>query len=251
MSEPITKILTLNIRYPEVEDGVNFWPNRARIVHDFIDEADADIVCLQEVRPSVKEEFIKNHSKYSFWGDFRFVPPREYDETTLIGFKNDRYELIEGCRRWLSSTPDVPESKYIPDTFWPRIYVELKLLERASCRKFYVINTHFELDDYSVAQSFKQLQARARELTDLGYAVLLAGDFNREYEFLSSVDDGTLYDLTSSVPYTYHAYGKTKAKIDYIFSNSYKEALCVELVEKVEDEKFISDHFPIICEIML
>ena len=54
------KILTLNIRYPEVEDGVNFWPNRARIVHDFIDEADADIVCLQEVRPSVKEEFIKN-----------------------------------------------------------------------------------------------------------------------------------------------------------------------------------------------
>lgn len=243
------KIVTFNIRCPKKIDGINYFPNRKELIDRFISESDADIICFQEVRPAVKEYFIDKHSKYQFYGDFRFVPQRANDETPLVGLKRGKYALLSYARRWLSPTPTVPESKYVPDTYWPRVYVELKLQSRETGKEFWLINTHFEQDKYSIEKSFKQILARVKELKKDGLDVMVTGDMNWDYDFLGQFNDGALNDLTANLNYSYTEYGKHLWKIDYIYSTREDLDYVTARADIVENGIYISDHFPIICEI--
>lgn len=244
------KVCTFNIRCPAEYDGINYWPYRKDIVNDFIANEGLDIICMQEVTPAVKEEFILNHPDYQFFGDFRFVPQLAHDETPLVGLKRGKFYVIDYCRKWLSPTPDVPESKYVKDTYWPRVYVELKLKDVATGYEFYLINTHFELDDYSISQAYLQLQKRAKEIKDAGDEVLIFGDFNHTKEFFANYADGTLVDLTSNLSYSFQGFGgEPKVKIDHVLTTNKNLTVDCSLREIIKDGVYISDHFPVVVEI--
>lgn len=83
------KIVTFNIRCPLQIDGKNYFPNRKNLLDRFIDQIGADILCFQKVRPTVKEQFILEHSKYQFYGDIRFVPQSDDDETPLVALNDE------------------------------------------------------------------------------------------------------------------------------------------------------------------
>lgn len=243
------KIVTFNIRCPLEIDEKNYFPNRKHLVDRFIDQIGADIICFQEVRPTVKEQFILEHPKYQFYGDFRFVPQSDDDETPLVALKQGKYALLSYARRWLSPTPTVPESKYVPDTYWPRVYVELKLQNRETGKEFWLINTHFEQDKYSIEHSFKQILNRVKELKRDGLDVFVTGDMNWDYGFLGQFNDGTLVDLTGNLDYSYTEYGNHLWKIDYIYSTRSDLKCVTTRADVIEDGIYISDHFPVICEI--
>ena len=248
MSE-IFKIVTFNIRCPQEVDGKNHWDNRKEIVDEYIENSDADIICLQEVRPSVKEHFINAHKGFQFYGDFRFVPQREYDETPLVGLKSGKFALLSYARRWLSPTPEVAESKYIEDNFWPRVYVELKLKRISDGKEFYLINTHFELDDYSVKMSYLQLINRVNELKKENVPVFITGDLNQKSDFFEKLNDGTFTDISSGPEYTFQGFGRLFEKIDYILTSERDLKYKVKTAKVIKDGIYISDHFPVECEI--
>jgi endonuclease/exonuclease/phosphatase family metal-dependent hydrolase len=245
------KVCSFNIRCPAECDGKNYWPYRKDIVNDFIKNEGLDIICMQEVTPAVKEGFILDHPDYQFFGDFRFVPQLAHDETPLVGLKKGKFYVLEYCRKWLSFTPDVPESKFISDTYWPRVYVELKLKDVATGYEFYLINTHFELDDFSISQAYLQIQNRVKQLKSLGYEVLLFGDLNNTKAFFDKYSDGTLVDLTDNLPYSFQCYGNKDKyiKIDFVMSTNKNLTVKSALREIIKDGVYISDHFPVVVDI--
>ena len=53
------KIITFNIRNALAEDGANSWKFRKSFVYEYLLQSDADVICLQEVVPAVREELAK------------------------------------------------------------------------------------------------------------------------------------------------------------------------------------------------
>lgn len=241
------KIMTFNIRNALADDGANSWRFRRKFVYDYLLTSDADVICMQEVIPAVKAELSSLLAKsYECVGEGRLAESQEYDEINLIAYKKSVFKLLKKEHFWLSETPLVAGSKYPAQEHWPRTCTYLILQSKYGI--YNIFATHLDNVDGSARE--KGLNLIISRAPTAG-KTLVCGDFNDAPENVYKWVGSRLNDCTAGIKETYTEYGKASGKIDYILASKNIIRLSESFADKqVKDGLYISDHYPVLAELI-
>ncbi|WP_421946418.1 endonuclease/exonuclease/phosphatase family protein [Phaeodactylibacter xiamenensis] len=178
-AQPVN-VMTFNIRYPNPDDGVNYWPNRKEKVASIIRFHQADIIGVQEAFRAQLDEISTMLPEYEWVGHCRTdgsLQPDPDNEFSAILYRYARFEKLNGGTFWLSPTPNEAGSKGW-DAALPRVATWVKLRDKRNEGVFFVFNTHFDhRGDTARLESAKLILRKIRSIA--GEApVMLTGDFN-------------------------------------------------------------------------
>ncbi len=188
------KIMTFNVDQAlreEAHDETK-WNVREPRIRALIEEVDADIVCLQEMRKlpdarSTVNEFLSSFKKYDFVIGYRNASSLSFGQAIL--FKRDRFYPMQTTKKWLSDTPDVVSDSWSASAGGSAgrgylvLGVQFVTVENGAIvsnreAPFWVFNTHFGLEeDLKTKSCFKLLQI-LQSWTYGRQAFLVTGDFN-------------------------------------------------------------------------
>lgn len=172
-------------------------------------------------------------------------------EYSAVFYRKDKFKLLGSGTKWLSPTPDTPNTKY-DDSSYPRIMTYALLEDKATGKQLLHVNTH--LEHTSSAPREKQIKVLLREVAKLGnYATIITGDFNdqRTSNVYSAVTGAGYLDAAKAaeVPDTGITFPKSEKVLDYVFftpTSIYAKSFRV-CSEKIDGE-LPSDHYPVFCE---
>lgn len=262
MEDKVT-IGTFNIRYAGADDGPNSWDNRKQLIIKSINRRDPDIIGFQEVLPHVKDFLDKNLSKYIILGNGRTEDLK--GEYNCIAIKKDIFEVMTLETIWLSDTPYLPGSQFENNDSCPRIATGVTLRSKVNNRQFRVFNTHLDhrfpkirLKQLGVLDKFIEEYDNKRSMP-----TFLTGDLNStpESEEVAYIlqdfkvcfkDLSTIEQINSET--TFHGFfydDSHKSKIDYIFAAGDVKLIRSHIDDTEEDGIYLSDHFPIYCDVQL
>ena len=262
-------VVTYNIRYANPKDGENVWENRRDAMVAYLQRSSADLIGLQEVEPAQRAYLAAHLPEYGWYGVGRNAVHDE-GEGTPIFYRRDRFDAIDRGTFWLSATPDVAGSRGW-DAALPRVASWLKLRDQRTGREFLIVNTHFDhMGPEARLQSAHLMTRTIDELAGSGGArlpVILTGDFNCRpdsppYAAIVKPADVTLALVDAQhVSRTPHRGGDSTsnafkaispgAKIDYVFVRDVAGVLSHRIEDPRVDGRFVSDHQPIVAEILL
>lgn len=257
-AEPV-KIMTFNIRYGTAPDGENAWPHRREMVIETIQDADPDLLGLQE--PQRGQLDVLDEALVDY---IRIGVGREADgggEYSAIYFRQNRFDLQAAGTFWLSGTPETPGSATWGNTL-PRIATWVRLLDRTSGERLLYVNTHWDHQSQPAReQSAVLMSERIEQLAD-GAAVVVTGDFNASPDnpaIRALVEQGDLRDSfmiahpDETRLDTFNGFGKSRmgAKIDYVFIDDQWDVKDAEIIRTQRDGRYPSDHFPVTATLVL
>ena len=241
------KILTFNIRnrygiknYSGIYKGIDTIKN----LSDYIKSNDIDIIALQEVVESYRDNLTNSLGAYYVYGKPRFGSNiftrninklKRFNESVNIYTKK---EAVKYCCYKLPNLPDI----------LPRIatLVEYKV----GSKIITIINVH--LSAYNKISKNRQLKYLYKKIKSIKTPVILLGDFNMNIK--SNIMNNFINKLSNTNINHLEIKGRTFKKskrnlpIDHVFvSNSLK----IKSIEKVKDEIVsFSDHYPVLIDII-
>lgn len=236
------KVMTYNIQH-----GLDFVEYR-KIKQDIINlgltatvinEQDADIVCLNEVRGKGKhpifteqtEEMGEKTNRYAAFSQcIEFPNLGPYGDALLARYPITDYEII-----------DIPD----PQVQDEDVYYETRKLFKATFeleKTITVLISHFGL---AKSEQRNAVEVLLREIKKVDTPIIFMGDLN------ITPNDEIIQPIYAELKEVYGAGGPLtwpshapEMKIDYIFVSKDIAVNHVETLEKV-----VSDHFPIVAEI--
>lgn len=259
-------IATFNIRTDTEMDGPPGsryrWASRFSAVKKVITMYNWDIIGIQEAREHQLRDLLTIPG-YEAAGEKRSND--EGGEYSSIFYKKETFHLLETETEWLSPS----QEKYSLAEEWgaayPRVFTTAKLEEKATGKRLWVINTHFDhVSEEARYQSAKQIVNQLKEL-DQDLPILLTGDFNgsmgaRWYQVIAQ----QLNNVRSLSPHhigpdaTFRGvdffreldWGNLES-LDYIFCNRNVEVQQTRTVTDQFEGLYPSDHFAFSAQIML
>jgi endonuclease/exonuclease/phosphatase family metal-dependent hydrolase len=254
--EPVT-VMSFNIRYGTAKDGEDEWSRRKTMLFDLLREQNADIVGLQEALDFQIDEITAAVPIYATIGVGR-DDGRARGEFAAILFRKDRFRVAEAGTFWFSDTPAVPGSKHWGNNI-TRICSWTRLIDRDG-RAFYAFNVH--LDHQSQASRERSTRFLSERIDARAFAtdpVMVTGDFNvGEKNPALGALRGPFIDTFRAVhpeettvgTFTGFKFGNTTGeKIDYIFVQPGTEVMHAEIVRASRDQRYPSDHFPVVARV--
>jgi len=255
------RVMSFNIRCANCDDGENNWENRKSMVLARLQAFQPDLLGVQECRDDTQAKFLKNNLKeYQFYGVRRGGGGETALEMAPILFRKSSFQVIQSGYFWLSETPEIPGSKSW-DSVFARTATWVQLLHQASGRTLVFLNTHFDYQPIAILGAASQLRQWV-ERTVQQYPLILTGDFNADknssaYQHLSG--DGLLFDVHRQVrpdgldEPTFHGFGNPAffSPIDWILTSQHLEVLSASVDTHHEGNRFPSDHYPILADLML
>ena len=247
------KLVTFNIRYDCGTDGINNFSCRKPFILETITREQPDVIGFQEVLPHVALWLKENLTDYYVVGC-----PRCEDltgEQVCIAFRPDKFNLMKMDTFWLSPTPYVPGSRYPEQSICPRTCTEVVLQELESGKVFRMVNTHLDHEG-SLARLLgaKQILAHLEQAKFFpNVPTVLVGDMNAEpdspeMQLLSS----HFRNVTDGIGITFHNFNRDgQCTIDYIFIRGAMECGSVVKWNESREGVYLSDHYPIACELTL
>lgn len=271
------RIATFNLRQspPGKEatfDGENCWNNRKNLVAELIGFYKFDICATQEGWLHQLDYLAQNSGKYKWIGLAR-EDGKQKGEHAAILYNTEKLELLDSGTFWFSETPNVPSKGW--DAACTRVCTWGKFRQISSQKIFFVLNSHFDhVGKIARIKEAEMLIKFAEEIAK-GAPVFLTGDLNslpesdaikiitKSQKFFDSIGK------SESAPYgpinTFHGFsgksgkGKTasgaadvgKERIDYIFVSEGISVKKYAILTNSENEKFPSDHFPVMIEVEL
>lgn len=253
MQTKIARIMSCNLRVDTPADGINCFDNRKERLRDAILEAAPDVIGFQEAREHMRDWLRENLTEYTILGCGR---KDDYmGEGIPVAYRTRDFELLSFETRWLSLTPNVPGSRYEEDQSpCPRIYHVVRLVKKGMDKPLCVINVHTDHRG-SQARVLGVRQMLAECQCYAGENIAITGDFNalpKAPEICMMTEEcGVLglQDASVGLEGTFHGYGKTSEKIDYIFTNR-AYANSTRLHPVFEDGIYLSDHDPIFTDLL-
>jgi endonuclease/exonuclease/phosphatase family metal-dependent hydrolase len=259
--EPLT-VMSFNIRYGTAKDGDDSWPARRTMLFDVLREQDADLIGLQEALDDQITEIVAAVPGYAVIGVGRDDGSRT-GEFSAILFKKDRFRVADAGTFWFSDTPAVPGSKSWGNNI-TRICTYARFIDRDG-RGFWHFNIHLDHQSQpSRERSTSLLLQRITERTFREDPVIVTGDFNvgeKNAALLtltaggaSFVDTFRILRPTEETVGTFNGfkYGSTNGeKIDYVLVQPGTVILHADIVRTSRDNRYPSDHFPVIARIRL
>ncbi|MGB5436021.1 MAG: endonuclease/exonuclease/phosphatase family protein [Maribacter sp.] len=253
------KVMTYNIKYDNVNDTVNNWNDRKESMVKLIRHYEPIIFGMQEALHRQVTYIDSALTNYSYVGVGRDdgqqkgeYSPIHYDQTKLKVLKSNTF--------WLSPTPTKVSVGW--DAAMERICTYALFEDRSTHQKFYVFNTHFDHIGKEARQNSAQLILdKIKEINDTHHPVVFMGDLNLEPEeapihyIKSKMDDGK--DITQQSFYgpegTFNGFDphmKLDRRIDYIFVKGFKVRSYLHIDDRMENNKHISDHLPVLISIV-
>ena len=263
-TQPEVRIMTFNIRTASPKDGDNVWENRRDRVANAIKFYDADIVGMQEVRPSQLVDLSLRLGDYAKVSKGRFCDNSTRDEHCTLWYKASRFTLLDSGTFWISETPEITASKGW-DGAYPRIATWAKLHDRISGHDLLAVNTHLDhRGKQARREGTRMLIHKVRELAG-GLPVVLTGDFNANmqdvpYKEITDTsnpdhltDSRTAANLIYGPAWSFHDFGRQaldkREIIDYLFVGGPLRVNRYGILAETEGRQFLSDHNPILISL--
>ena len=265
-TEGTLAVMTWNIRYDNRGDGANAWRHRRDWVAEIIRREQPDVLGLQEVLLGQLDDLRKSLPEFAVYGVGR-DDGKQRGEFVPIFYRKDRLKLLDSGTFWLSPTPEQAGSKGW-DAAITRIASWVKLKEKQTGKTFYVINTHFDHRGATArSESAKLLVKQLREQF-ADHPVILTGDFNTTpgsapYQTLVTVEGeklsifGDTFTTSATKPEgpdsTWNGFTRIvpKQRIDFIFTTPTIEVLTHRTLDDQREERFPSDHLPVVTKLRL
>lgn len=247
------RIITFNLRCDSArQDGDNHFTKRLPLIVEAMASGQPDVMCLQEVTPTMLAALTQTLPDHAFYGHSRGGDYLQ-DEANPIAIRADRLNLhaLDTC--WLSPAPRQPASRHAQQSSCPRILTWVRLLDKPSGMVFTVVNTHLDhVSHQAKAAGLAQaLQYAADHRAEHGCPVFLAGDFNfppdNPLAAMWAASACPMVDLTAGSGATYHGFGQAKSpvKIDYILADAdtaQAHEFTLTTWQKSRDGRYLSDH---------
>lgn len=253
---PELTVMSLNIRYPNPDDGPDVWEKRRTLTIATIRAEAPDLIGTQELFQRQGDDIVAALPDYAWFGTDRYGGHK--DEHMGIFYRRDRLKIVEQGQFWLSDTPEVPGS-----ISWghplPRM-VNWATFETRDGHRFRFYDTHFpyrDEDDDARTHAARLLAARiAAGPADL--PVIVTGDFNTTADKPAhAILTGALADAWLARPdhrgpdFTFHGFtGRGDRRIDWILTRG----VGVESIRTVDTHhgaRYPSDHFPVVARLRL
>ncbi|MCR5409214.1 MAG: endonuclease/exonuclease/phosphatase family protein [Bacteroidales bacterium] len=247
-------VMSFNVRNSSANDGDNCWANRRSAAAAMLNTLNPDVVGMQEVLPDQQEAIVEDCPQYTAYGIGH--DDGVNGERMTVLYNHDIMEFKEGGTWWLSETPDVPSVGW--DAKYPRTATWVLLKDTRNGRDFYFVDTH--LDHKGVEARRNGLAMVVEKIREMNPDVpmVFMGDFNVEpgdpaLEALEGLmlDARVTAKATEDTP-SFNGYDADRHKvIDYIYYSGFSGAESFRVVtEQYEGAPFISDHYPIISELI-
>jgi len=254
------RIITYNIRYNNLGDGVNAWPNRSHDVSALLDFHKADIFGLQEALIGQIEDIQKQLPDMKWVGVGR-DDGKKAGEFSPLFYNSKKFKALKSGWFWLSQTPEMPGLGW--DAACNRVCTWILLETDKKDRQFMVFNTHFDhVGVKARTESAKLILRKIKELNTSKLPVILTGDFNLTPEqdpiavITKELQDSR--SITKEAPYgpigTFNGFkfdSSLKERIDYIFVNDLVEVKQYGVLTDSKDLRYPSDHLPVFVNLEL
>ncbi|MBL7973101.1 MAG: endonuclease/exonuclease/phosphatase family protein [Prolixibacteraceae bacterium] len=254
------RVISYNIRYNNPGDGVNAWPNRSSQVSALLDFYQPDIFGLQEALIGQIQD-VHTRLPHMKWVGVGRDDGRDAGEFSPVFYNSEKFTALKHGTFWLSETPDKPGLGW--DAACNRVCTWIILKENGSNKKFMVLNTHFDhMGNKAKSESAKLILSKIEELNPKNLPLILTGDFNLTPEeepisvITTKLRDSRLVSIKA--PYgpegTFNAFkldAPMKARIDYVFVNNPVEVLQYAVLTDSKDQRYPSDHQPVLVDLLL
>lgn len=257
---PTLRVMSFNLRYKGGDKAPHDWASRLPLAVEQIELERPDLIGTQEGLLSQLVDLERELDGYRWVGQGR--EGGSHGEFMAIFYADERLELLEYDHYWLSDTPDVVGSKtwgngVVRMTTWARFR------ERESGEQLVLVNTHF---DHQVEEArVKSAELMAERDKRFGRRrVIMTGDFNcasgTSAAWKALVTDGPYQDSWFSAAErgeaidTFHGWKAPRAgdrRIDWILHRGALEAISSKVCTYGRDERWPSDHFPVLAELRL
>jgi len=246
------RVMTINLRFPNPEDGDNFWYVRRKAVIKLILCYSPDLLATQEGTRAQLNYLGRELAGYGLfeknrvWDDRCQYPTIFYKRSAVAGY--------DGGEFWLSKTPGVHLSKDWGSAY-PRMISFMRASKSGSKRFFWFATTH--LDNISSNARMHQATIIRKWIEEKEEPVILAGDFNDVpgsdvYRILVK-PTGPLVDSWKELgkpedqsSLTHHGFTGIPqwGRFDWILLDDRLNPLKGDLVREEVDGRYPSDHFP-------
>lgn len=251
------KAMTYNIRMSNKGDGPNYWENRKDEMIHQIQFYEPDIFGIQEGLPDQTDYLDRALTKYAYIGVGR-DDGKSAGEFSAVFYKKDDFKLLQSGTFWLSETPEKPSKGW--DAALPRICTYGLFQAKKGGKKFWFFNTHFDhIGTEARVNSMKLILAKIQEFNTKNLPVVLTGDFNITPDEapvqamktqLSDARDVAKVVFGPNATFNGFKFDETPTKrIDYLAVNSQFSVLKYAVLTDSYDQKYISDHFAVFCEL--
>lgn len=257
-AQPAMNVMSYNIRYSTPNDGVNAWENRKDWVKELVAYYDTDILCVQEALKD-QVDYISKDSPFEMEGVGR-DDGQTKGEYTAIYYNKDRFKRQDSGTFWLSETPEKPSKGW--DAHIIRICTWVKLRDEQTKKDFFVFNTHYDHMGVTARERSSELIKKKIQQIAGKFPVILTGDLNTQPDtppigvlktFLKDTKE-----VSKAKPYgpdgTFSAFkfdAEFKERIDYIFVNDRVEVLKYAVVSDSKDQRYPSDHLPVLVKVFI
>ncbi|CAF0718859.1 unnamed protein product [Adineta steineri] len=260
----ISRVMSYNIRMDTPADGENQWVRRRDRVFRLIQYYQPDLIGIQEALPHQIGDLVSAFPIYGWYGVGRDDGKRQ-GEFSAILYRLDIFERQNQGTFWLSKTPDVPGSKGW-DAALPRICSWVLLHDRRTNQKVCHFNTHLDhVGKTARREGARLIASRIHQIAGSKIPTVLTGDFNAGPEsdaYRTIVTHSPLRDakLITKAPHdgpqgtwsTFNARNTIGGRLDYIFvSPQHFQVLHHSHSTYTENQKYPSDHLPVLANIML
>ena len=251
-------LISYNIRYDNKWDVENNWSLRKNRICQLLNDYNPSIFGIQEGLLNQVGFIDSVLIKYDYVGVGR-DDGKMKGEFCAIYFDTTRYKIHNNSTFWLSETPDIVSVGW--DAALERICTYGLFEDKNSGDEFWVFNTHFDhLGVIARKKSSALILKKIKEINTQSLPVILMGDFNSisdsepikilKKDLIDALQisldnlkgpEGTFNDFDEMLP--------IDNRIDYIFTKNVKVLSYRHIDERLNNNRHISDHLPVMIEI--
>jgi len=250
--------ISYNIRYDNNWDIENSWKIRRNKISQILVQYSPSIIGIQEGLLNQVQYIDSSLIDYDYVGVGR-DDGKKKGEFCAIYFDTTRYVLLKNSTFWLSETPDTISVGW--DAALERICTYGLFKDRITKEEFWVFNTHFDhIGVVAREKSSELILKRINKINHQSLPVILMGDFNSipnsspVKEIKTELSDALQISLEKlqGPRGTFNGFNEDlpiEKRIDYIFTNDLKVLSYTHINDRLNNNRHISDHLPVMIKI--
>ena len=250
--------ISYNIRYDNNWDIENSWKIRRNKISQILVQYSPSIIGIQEGLLNQVQYIDSSLINYDFVGVGR-DDGKNKGEFCAIYFDTTRYVLSKNSTFWLSETPDTISVGW--DAALERICTYGLFKDRITKKEFWVFNTHFDhIGVVAREKSSELILKRIDKINRQSLPVVLMGDINSTptsppvKELKTELSDALKISLEKlqGPRGTFNGFNEDlsiEKRIDYIFTNDLKVISYTHINDRLNNNRHISDHLPVMIKI--
>lgn len=252
------KLMTYNIKYDKVDDSLNNWNDRKEALVQLVKHYEASFIGTQEVLHRQLIYIDSCLTGFSYIGVGR-DDGKQKGEYSPIFYDKTRYKVIKNNTFWLSETPEKISVGW--DASMERICTYGLFEEKSTGKRLLLFNTHFDhIGKVAREKSSELIVRKIKEINKDNLPIVLMGDLNLTpdtvpIQFLQSkLSDGQTSSKSSfyGPTGTFNGFDQEQVldnRIDYIFVNGFEVESYSHIDDRMENNKHISDHLPVLISV--